>query len=270
MLIKKDVIKYMAQVGTVAVLTVMPIANGLAMTNSDDSDTEPVPRLQVAQSIDVNTANIEEDYPIIPDEPVIVEETSMVTSITANGAEVTTEVTIIEETTEVTTIVTTVETEVESIENNTRHYSFERIIYEPSGLSTNEFDKLIEFTLASKGKLNGSQMSKLGDELYQIETEYNINGLLILSIFTIESGYGHSSLALNQHNLGGFIGMRFGSSSECALYAGKLLSTKYINMGYTSISAISKKYCPPTPDSWTNDVTWAFNMWIDNAETLYT
>ncbi|MPN42630.1 hypothetical protein SDC9_190187 [bioreactor metagenome] len=101
-----------------------------------------------------------------------------------------------------------------------------------------------------------SALSGLGQALYNGEQDYGINSLFVLAIINYESGYGTSSLAQNQNNLGGLKAQgsykTFSSKAECVDYMYNLLSSNYIGNGLVTISAIGEVYCGGT---WAAEVT---------------
>ena len=101
-----------------------------------------------------------------------------------------------------------------------------------------------------------SALSGLGQALYDGEKGYGINSLFVLAIINYESGYGTSSLAQNQNNLGGLKAggsyKTFSSKAECVSYMYDLLSSNYIGNGLTTIEAIGGVYCGGT---WAAKVT---------------
>lgn len=242
---KRDVIKYVMSISIVLSLVYASLVNGFA---SNDDKISDVPVLHVSHHLDVEQ------------EVVTSEETTEVTTLfeTASSSEnIIQEPVIIEE-----PIIYE-----EPIENEKDDPSIEKFIYKPSNLTIEEFNSLIEYTLNEKGKVN-SKFSNLGEYLYKVEQDENINGLFILSIFTIESGYGVSNLALTDNNLGGLTNMSFDSPGECTLYAGKLMSNYYIGEGLITFEDISCKYCPPNHVNWARDVESTFNMYNDYYEII--
>lgn len=150
-------------------------------------------------------------------------------------------------------------------------------IHKPSGLTSEEYDKLIEYTLKSNGNYNNSKLIGLGTHLYKTEQENkNINGLFILSIMSEESGWGRSNPALNNNNLGGIMksypdGQKirtFSSCGDCVLFMGRLLSKNYIDEGLVDVVSVGKKYCPPSYDEWANSVEYILNIYNDNINYI--
>lgn len=137
-----------------------------------------------------------------------------------------------------------------------------------SGYTAEQFTEIIKLTFKNLNK-NDTVLLEIGEGLYQVETEYNVNGLYLLGFASLESGWGASSLAVNSNNLYGLMGMKFDSPIDCTLYMGKLIRMNYLNSGYTSLYSIQRKYCPNGGSTWVNNITWCTNKYIDSAESLY-
>ncbi len=92
-----------------------------------------------------------------------------------------------------------------------------------------------------------SALSGIGQALYDGEQQYGINSLFVLAIINYESGYGTSSLAQGQNNLGGLQAdgsyKTFSSKTDCVDYMYGLLSSNYIGSGLVTIDAIGEVYC---------------------------
>lgn len=115
-----------------------------------------------------------------------------------------------------------------------------------SNLTAEEFDKMLE----------GTNLYGLGEALEKAEQEYSINGLYLMGLACLESGYGTSSYAINRNNLVGWNAVDsnsnkasyFESKLECILYVAGKLKTNYLSEngkyfnGYTA-KAIDIKYC---------------------------
>lgn len=126
-----------------------------------------------------------------------------------------------------------------------------------SNLYANNFNDIIELYLADRD-FDESKMSNLGEVIYNMENEYNVNGLFCLAVSALESTFGTSDAAVNKNNLFGFINnsgylMEFDSPEDCVMYWGNLIRNYYIDAGLTTIDQIQKKYCP-------NSTTWAPNI----------
>jgi beta-N-acetylglucosaminidase len=115
-----------------------------------------------------------------------------------------------------------------------------------SNLTADEYNKMLENT-----ELNG-----LGNALEKAEKEYEVNGLYLMGLACLESGYGKSEFARKRNNLVGWNAVNsnpnkasyFESKEECILYVAERLKTNYLNEngcyfnGY-SARAIDVKYC---------------------------
>jgi len=136
-----------------------------------------------------------------------------------------------------------------------------------SGLTAEQFDEVINAVLTKYNK-SDTKLTGLGQALYDMETQYDINGFLALGVSGIESGWGRSNLAKNSNNLYGLLGMKFDSTYDCTIYFGKLMREHYIGEGRTSLTSISKKYCGGNTQ-WVSDVTWFIGIYTDMAKELY-
>lgn len=115
-----------------------------------------------------------------------------------------------------------------------------------SNLTADEYNKMLENT----------ELNNLGNALEKAEKEYGINGLYLIGLACLESGYGKSEFARKRNNLVGWNAVNsnpnkasyFESKEECILYVAKRLKTNYLNKngcyfnGY-SARAIDVKYC---------------------------
>lgn len=115
-------------------------------------------------------------------------------------------------------------------------------LFNPSGLSISQFDSI----------LLGTALEGMGETVWNIEQEHNINGLLLLSVARSESGLGSSQMARTKNNL---FGMRaasgylsYGSKAESMKAFALLMNRGYANM---TLNQIAKKYCPFNVAHWT-------------------
>ncbi len=136
-----------------------------------------------------------------------------------------------------------------------------------SGLTAEQFDAVIDGVMTKYNKTD-TKLVGLGQALYDMESEYDINGFLALGISGIESGWGRSNLAKNANNLYGLLGMSFDSTYDCTMYFGELMRNHYIDEGRTSLASISKKYCGGNAQ-WVSDVTWFIGIYTDMAKEMY-
>lgn len=111
-------------------------------------------------------------------------------------------------------------------------------VFDKTYLTANDYEKLLE----------GTPLAGHGQDFYDMEHLWGVNGLFALAVARTESGLGTSSMARNQNNYFGMIGMYFSSPREGILYFGELMNES-IYYG-KSISSIAKSYCPPTWSHW--------------------
>ena len=116
----------------------------------------------------------------------------------------------------------------------------------PSNLKAEDYDKMLE----------GTNLYGIGTALEQAEKEHSVNGLYLMGLACLESGYGTSNYAVNRNNLVGWNAVNsnpnkasyFDSKEECILYVAEKLKTNYLSEngcyfnGYTA-KAIDVKYC---------------------------
>lgn len=111
-------------------------------------------------------------------------------------------------------------------------------VFAKTNLSAAEFDKL----------LANSALAGHGQDFYDMEQTFGVNGLFALSVARTESGLGASNMAKTKNNYFGMIGCSFSSPREGILYFGELMN-KPLYKGKT-IETIAKSYCPPTHAEW--------------------
>lgn len=121
-----------------------------------------------------------------------------------------------------------------------------RSIYNPTGLSAEQFESL----------LTGTGIEGLGQAFVDMENKWGVDGLFCMSVAFHESAKGTSRLAINNNNL---FGMRarsgwkkFNSKYENILYFGEYMN-KNLYKGKTT-EEIGHIYCPPNTDHWFNCV----------------
>lgn len=163
---------------------------------------------------------------------------------------------------------------------NIAKLSFDMELNKPSGLSLEQFEKVLT---DSKDKKNVFKNN--AKYFYYVEQQYNINGLFVAALGIHESNWGTSKIAQNKHNLFGYGAYDsnpyngaydFKDYSESidlvsrvfikyylnpkgtAIYGGEIASGKYYS-GAT-LSGINKKYA--TDKNWANGV-------YKNMEYLY-
>ena len=137
-----------------------------------------------------------------------------------------------------------------------------------SSYTAEQFDAIINKVFTDMNKKTTS-LTTIGDSLYKVEQENDVNGLYLLGIASFESGWGTSSLAIKSNNLYGLIGCKFNSVDKCTEYMGSLLRSAYIDKGLDTLAKIQTKYCPNGGSKWINDVTWCVNRYINAANELY-
>lgn len=118
--------------------------------------------------------------------------------------------------------------------------SFDMNIGEPSGLSLEQFRKVLTNNSSDKNKIFENNC----DYFYYAEQEYGINGVFLVSLAIHESGWGTSSIALNKLNLFGYqaydrspynSAKQFSSYSEGIDFVARVLIKYYLNSNGTSI-----------------------------------
>lgn len=145
-------------------------------------------------------------------------------------------------------------------------YSFDMALNKPSGLSLEQFKKV----LSDSKDVNGI-FSSNAEYFYYIEKQYNINGIFVAAIGIHESGWGTSRIAKNKNNLFGYRAYDsspYNSASTFETYAegidfiARMLVKYYLNPkgiaisnGETAVgtyyngntvSAVNKKYATDT------------------------
>ena len=156
---------------------------------------------------------------------------------------------------------------IEEIEETKIVYNTTDIAHK-SGYTAEQFDAIINKVFTDMNKKTTS-LTTIGDSLYKVEQENDVNGLYLLGIASLESGWGTSGLATKSNNLYGLIGRKFNSVDECTEYMGSWLRSAYIDKGLDTLAKIQTKYCPNGGSKWINDVTWCANRYINAANELY-
>ena len=119
--------------------------------------------------------------------------------------------------------------------------------YTPSqkvGLSVAAFDKMLE----------GTALAGQGQAFYDLEQNYNVNGVFALGVANTESTLGKNCYGFNPFGMLSSPGklIRFSSWTNAVQYFGKLMQKNWYSG--KSIEGIAKTYCPPTYSSWANSV----------------
>ena len=105
---------------------------------------------------------------------------------------------------------------IEEIEETKIVYNTTDIAHK-SGYTAEQFDAIINKVFTDMNKKTTS-LTTIGDSLYKVEQENDVNGLYLLGIASLESGWGTSGLATKSNNLYGLIGRKFNSVDECTEY----------------------------------------------------
>ena len=118
--------------------------------------------------------------------------------------------------------------------------SFDMDVGEPSGLSLEQFRKILSGNSSDKNKI----FEENCDYFYYAEQEYGINGVFLASLAIHESGWGTSKIALNKKNLFGYqaydsspysSAKEFSSYSEGIDFVARILIKYYLNSKGTEI-----------------------------------
>ena len=164
--------------------------------------------------------------------------------------------------------------------SNVQKLSFDMQLNKPSGLSLEQFKKVLTDSKDKNGIFRDN-----AQYFYYIEEQYNINGLFVAAVGIHESNWGTSKIAQNKHNLFGYGAYdsnpyngayQFNDYSECIDLISRVFVKYYLNQKGISIyggekavgtyyngatlSGINKKYA--TDKNWANGV-------YKNMEYLY-
>lgn len=167
-----------------------------------------------------------------------------------------------------------VDEEIQQLNESVEEPTVEIITYnftdidQKSGFSAEEFNAIIDQAFSNMNR-SDTKLNDIGAGLYTAEQEYNVNGLYLLGIASLESGWGTSGLATKSNNIYGLVGKKFNSIDDCSEYMGKLLRENYINKGYDTLAKIQTKYCPGGGSKWVSDIKWCANKYITAAQELY-
>lgn len=110
--------------------------------------------------------------------------------------------------------------------------------------------------------LEGTRLQCLSAYYYEYEKIYKVNALFIISLTSLESGYGTSKLARTHNNLAGYRGSKgwtyFDSWHDCLNEVYRLISQEYLSPNgkfYSGldIKSINSKYCGDTYQ-WSLDI----------------
>lgn len=112
--------------------------------------------------------------------------------------------------------------------------SLSNVITEPSGLTADELESIVA----------GTGLEGLGRVFHEMESAHGVNAVFALAVAQLESGHGTSSMALNDNNLFGMVGLRYSSKEENIDAFGKLINEYYFANGLDTVSSINPVYCP--------------------------
>lgn len=141
-----------------------------------------------------------------------------------------------------------------------------KAITEPTGMTAEQFNEIIEYALNDKNKKN-SGLANTGEAFVYIEEEYGINGLFALAVASFESGWGEKYIRANKNLTGASSGnIKYESEIACLKDFGRFIDEGYISQGLTSVSSIAPKYCPPQSSKWTSNVNWFLNYYRGVAD----
>ncbi len=152
---------------------------------------------------------------------------------------------------------------------------------QPSGLSLNQFKKILSSHSQDKNKI----FEQNAQYFYYIEKQYNINGVFVAAVGIHESNWGTSKIAQNKKNLFGYgasdgsaytNAYSFGTYAEGIDLIARVLVKYYLNPAGTKIYdnqvALGKYYTSPTLESvnkrYASDKNWA-NAVYKQMQNLY-
>ena len=163
---------------------------------------------------------------------------------------------------------------------NIRKLSFNMELNKPSGLSLEQFKKIL-----TDSKDVNKVMQNNAEYFYYIEEQYNINGLFVAAVAIHESGWGTSKISKDKYNLFGYGAYdsnpyngayEFSDYSESIDLIARVFVKYYLNPKGTSIyggeQASGKYYNGPTltgvNTKYATDKNWA-NAVYKHMEYLY-
>lgn len=164
--------------------------------------------------------------------------------------------------------------------NNIATLSFDMALNKPSGLSLDQFKKVL-----TDSKDKNKIFEKNAEYFYYIEKQYNINGIFVAAVGIHESAWGTSKISLQKHNLFGYGAYdsnpyngayNFTDYSECIDLIARVFVKYYINPSGTSIydgeKASGKYYNGPTLSGinkkYATDKNWASGV-FEQMKYLY-
>ena len=113
-------------------------------------------------------------------------------------------------------------------------YPLSNVITERCGLNADELESIVA----------GTGLEGLGHVFYEMESAHGVNAVFALAVAQLESGHGTSSMALNDNNLFGVMGLSYSSKEENIDAFGRLISGSYFACGLDTVSSINPVYCP--------------------------
>ena len=137
------------------------------------------------------------------------------------------------------------------------NYNVSTDITQPSGMTAEQLNSALE----------GTGLQELGEEYLKAESNYGINAVVLMGIHVHESGWGNSSLAISNNNLGGIKNKSgdwatFDSIASCIDYSAELLGKQYLKpdgkfYNGTDLTSVNIKYCET--DDWAGKVVDTIN-----------
>lgn len=122
-------------------------------------------------------------------------------------------------------------------------YTTKTNITQPCGFNAEELNKALVNT----------DLKGLGQSYLDAESKYGVNAVVLIAIHAHESGWGNSSLARSNNNLGGIKNRSggwasFTSKADCIDYSARLLGENYLTPGGlfhngTDLYSVNIKYC---------------------------
>ena len=158
--------------------------------------------------------------------------------------------------------------------------SFDMKLNQPSGLSLDQFKKILTDSRDTKGVISSN-----AEYFYYIESQYNINGVFVASMAIHESSWGTSNIANSKKNLFGYGAYdsnpyngayNFSNYSESIDLLGRVFVKYYLNPHGTQIyggeTASGKYYSSSTltgvNNKYASDKEWA-NKVYEIMQSLY-
>lgn len=124
--------------------------------------------------------------------------------------------------------------------------------------------------------LEGTRLQCLSAYYYEYEKIYKVNALFIMSLTSLESGYGTSKLARTHNNLAGYRGSKgwtyFDSWHDCLNEVYRLISQEYLSPNgkfYSGldIKSINSKYCGNTYQ-WSTDINAIAHKYLKRLKQI--